>query len=135
MHIVNDRGGWGGRASFVNALSRRWPEPERAYRSWYRARVYGDVPFELGRVQTVRVEKCLYVSNMLAQRGYGGVAVDYEALGKCLTQVSDIARGLGASIHTIRIGTGLGGGKWDVVEALLSQSLSDTPVYVYDLGG
>src|SRR5262245_22379163 len=29
-HVCNDVGGWG--AGFVLAVSRRWPEPERAYR-------------------------------------------------------------------------------------------------------
>ena len=35
-HVCNDIGGWG--KGFVLALSRRWPEPERAYRAWHRDR-------------------------------------------------------------------------------------------------
>jgi O-acetyl-ADP-ribose deacetylase (regulator of RNase III) len=30
-HVCNDSGGWG--KGFVLAVSRRWPEPEAAYRS------------------------------------------------------------------------------------------------------
>ncbi|GGV82427.1 hypothetical protein GCM10010294_57570 [Streptomyces griseoloalbus] len=32
-HVRNDLGGWG--KGFVLALSRRWPEPEAAYRAWH----------------------------------------------------------------------------------------------------
>ncbi|MFI2203484.1 Appr-1-p processing protein [Streptomyces sp. NPDC020192] len=46
-HVCNDIGGWG--KGFVLALSRRWPEPERAYRAWHRDRARND--FALGAVQ------------------------------------------------------------------------------------
>ncbi|MBV9509840.1 MAG: Appr-1-p processing protein, partial [Caulobacteraceae bacterium] len=35
-HICNDLGGWG--KGFVLALSKRWPQPEAAFRQWYRDR-------------------------------------------------------------------------------------------------
>jgi O-acetyl-ADP-ribose deacetylase (regulator of RNase III) len=50
-HVCNDRGGWG--KGFVLALSRRWPEPEAAYRRWYREHARND--FALGAVQLVQV--------------------------------------------------------------------------------
>ena len=31
-HVCNDVGGWG--KGFVVAVSKRWPDPEREYRSW-----------------------------------------------------------------------------------------------------
>ncbi len=36
-HVCNDIGGWG--KGFVLAVSRRWPEPEAAYRAWHRGAV------------------------------------------------------------------------------------------------
>lgn len=33
VHVCNNIGAWG--AGFVMAISRRWPEPEAAYREWY----------------------------------------------------------------------------------------------------
>ncbi len=51
VHVCNDVGGWG--KGFVLAVSRRWPEPEREYRRWYRER--GPDEFALGRVQFVQV--------------------------------------------------------------------------------
>jgi hypothetical protein len=58
VHVCNDVGKWG--AGFVLALSRRWREPEAAYRAWYRSRK-GTVepPLELGSVQFVDVAEQL----------------------------------------------------------------------------
>ncbi len=39
-HIGNDLGGWG--KGFVVAISRRWPEPEKAYRKWHADRADND---------------------------------------------------------------------------------------------
>lgn len=50
-HICNDIGAWG--RGFVMALSRRWPQPEAAYREWYSDRAHND--FKLGAVQFVQV--------------------------------------------------------------------------------
>lgn len=91
VHICNNVGGWG--RGFVMALSKRWPEPERAYRSWHKK---GDnglgldqelVRFELGQIQMVKVipridrpkdysksefaPPDVIVVNMIAQEGYG----------------------------------------------------------------
>jgi O-acetyl-ADP-ribose deacetylase (regulator of RNase III) len=64
-HICNDLGGWG--KGFVVAISRRWPEPETAYRKWHASRAEND--FGLGHVQVVQVEKHIWVANMVGQHG------------------------------------------------------------------
>lgn len=51
-HISNDIGGWG--KGFVLAISKRWPEPEKAFRLWHRERANND--FALGSIQIVQVE-------------------------------------------------------------------------------
>ena len=148
-HIVNNLGGWG--AGFVLALSKRWPEPEAAYRGWFEndKRQAHSGPqnstFELGRVQFVSVGPDTIVVNMLAQDGYVGpnnpVAVDYAALRDCLAQVSaeivfDIAIGDhdAVELHMPRIGCGLAGGDWNMVEDIVEEVVSDViNVVVYDL--
>jgi hypothetical protein len=50
-HVCNDLGGWG--KVFVLAVSKRWREPEAAYRAWHRDRSEND--FGLGAVQLVSV--------------------------------------------------------------------------------
>src|SRR5258707_4996004 len=56
-HICNDIGGWG--KGFVLAISKRWEEPEAAYRAWYADRSSND--FGLGGVQFVQVEDYIWI--------------------------------------------------------------------------
>lgn len=136
VHIVNDRGGWGGRGAFVRALSKRWKAPELAYRRWHRVGASeAGAPFTLGEIQTVGVEPNLAVINMLAQHGYsrpGYPAVRYLALEACLNKVAKQAGGV-TSVHTIRLGTGLGAGKWEDVEAILERVFIESEIHVYTL--
>ncbi|MGV9290645.1 macro domain-containing protein [Streptomyces sp. NPDC003719] len=135
-HVCNDLGGWG--KGFVLALSRRWPEPEAAYRAWHRDRAAND--FGLGAVQFVQVEPCIWVANMIGQRGTRtgskGVPVRYEAIDTALGRVAARAAELNASVHMPRIGCGLAGGKWSRVEPLVTQRLTrqGLSVTVYDHG-
>ncbi|GHH95166.1 macro domain-containing protein [Streptomyces capillispiralis] len=133
-HVCNDIGGWG--KGFVLAVSRRWPEPEAAYRAWHRDRASND--FALGAVQLVRVERYVRVANMIGQRGTRtgskGVPVRYEAIDTALTALAGHAADLGASVHMPRIGCGLAGGKWSRIEPLVTERLvaRNIPVTVYD---
>ncbi|WP_405592926.1 macro domain-containing protein [Streptomyces sp. NBC_01092] len=135
-HVCNDIGGWG--KGFVLAVSRRWPEPEKSYRTWHRERASND--FGLGAVQFVQVERYLWVANMVGQRGIRtgskGVPVRYEAIGAALERLGDKAADLGASVHMPRIGCGLAGGKWSRVEPLITERLvkRGIAVMVYDHG-
>lgn len=135
VHVCNDVGGWG--RGFVVALSQRWPEPEAAYRAWYRGR--GSNDFELGALQLVPVEPDLWVANVIGQRGVeagpDGPPVRYEAIEAALGELVDEAEALGASVHMPRIGCGLAGGDWAVMERIIDRTLVDAgiPVTVYDL--
>ncbi|MEU9699313.1 macro domain-containing protein [Streptomyces sp. NPDC047981] len=136
-HVCNDLGGWG--KGFVLALSRRWPEPEKAYRAWHRERAKND--FALGAAQFVQVEPYVWVANLVGQRGMRtgrstGVPVRYEAIDAALGLLAVKAEELGASVHMPRIGCGLAGGKWARVEPLIAERLTarDIPVTVYDFG-
>ncbi|WP_445527805.1 macro domain-containing protein [Streptomyces cyslabdanicus] len=136
-HVANDLGGWG--KGFVLALSRRWPEPEAAYRAWHRDRAAND--FGLGAVQLVPVDRDLWVANMIGQhgirRGGRGVPVRYEAIGTALGRLAGRVVELGASVHMPRIGCGLAGGRWDRVEPLIEERLvrRGIAVTVYDVEG
>ena len=135
-HVCNDLGGWG--KGFVLALSRRWPEPEAAYRAWHRDRASND--FGLGAVQLVRVEPYVWVANMIGQHGIRtgskGVPVRYEAIDTALGRLAGRAAELNASVHMPRIGCGLAGGKWSRVEPLVTERLTrqGISVTVYDHG-
>ncbi|MFF7726964.1 Appr-1-p processing protein [Streptomyces sp. NPDC008001] len=139
-HVCNDAGGWG--AGFVVAVSRRWRQPEAAYRAWHRDRATSG--FALGALQLVRVEDELWVANMVGQHGIrkrnrtskasGDAPVRYEAIDRALASLADEAVALRASVHMPRIGCGLAGGRWDVVEPLVTRNLTGrgVAVTVYD---
>uniref|UniRef100_A0AAU2JW88 Macro domain-containing protein n=1 Tax=Streptomyces sp. NBC_00049 TaxID=2903617 RepID=A0AAU2JW88_9ACTN len=133
-HVCNDLGGWG--KGFVLAVSKRWPEPEAAYRAWHRERSKND--FELGAVQLVRVKPDVWVANMVGQRGMrtgsGGPPIRYDAVARCLVALAVHAVELGAGVHMPRIGCGLAGGTWTRIEPLIKDALCarDVAVTVYD---
>ncbi len=141
VQVNNNEGGWG--AGFVLAISRRWPEPEKAYREWYRNGSHPrSGPFALGSVQFVSVSsaqnRLLWVCNMIAQDGYGkdgGIPLQYDALETCLQKVANDARATCGSIHMPRIGCSLAGGKWSKVEPIIQRTMRDLPVFIYDFKG
>lgn len=134
-HICNDLGGWG--KGFVLAISKRWPEPEAAYRQWYRERARND--FGLGAIQVIAVESNLWVANLIGQHGIKasaqGAPIRYEAVAGCLQKLAEVALQCEATIHMPRIGCGLAGGKWERIEPIILQTLlqQGIAVYVYDL--
>ena len=133
-HICNDIGGWG--KGFVLAISKRWEEPEAAYRAWHASR--NETDFALGAVQFVQVEPFIWIANMVGQhgikKGSKGPPVRYDAIDECLTKVSDKAIELKASLHMPRIGCGVAGGKWELIEPIIVDNLCTRglSVTVYD---
>lgn len=132
-HVCNDIGGWG--RGFVMALSARWKEPEMKYREWFAS---GE-NFELGEMQLVQVETDIWIANMIGQRDirrdkYGNPPVRYDAIQKALAKVSDTASAINASVHMPRIGCGLAGGDWIIIEKIVEEELSakGIVVTVYD---
>jgi len=135
-HICNDIGGWG--SGFVLHISRRWTEPERSYRDWFRNGKLGEVPFKLGQCWVVSVGDDIAVANMIAQHGFGfdgNPPIRYDALKSCLEIVLHMAQLNLASVHMPRIGCGLAGGDWRLVEPIIQRTLCDKgiAVTVYDL--
>lgn len=133
IHVCNDRGFWN--KGFVLSLSRKWREPETAYRAWARHKRL----FKLGNIQRVIVAPDIMVFNMLAQSGIRSAAnpkpIRYDALDKCLKKIADQANKYRATVHLPRIGCGLAGGDWLRVSSIIDQTLSSQGIhpYVYDL--
>jgi O-acetyl-ADP-ribose deacetylase (regulator of RNase III) len=138
IHCCNDLGYWN--AGFVKALSKRWSQPERAYRLWARGQDQA-LPFALGNVQFVPVATDLFVANIIGQ---SGIAKDrfaypppirYDAIRKALQTVREFALEHNASIHMPRMGAGLGGGNWQLIAEIIQAELCNKGVCVtvYDL--
>jgi O-acetyl-ADP-ribose deacetylase (regulator of RNase III) len=127
-HVCNDLGKWG--KGFVLAVSNRWPRAREFY--YHLASRHS---LTLGTVQLVRVERSIWVANMIAQHGIyakdGVPPIRYEALIKCLKEIGFLAHQLQASIHMPRIGCGLAGGKWEMIEPMILDWIPGTEVLVY----
>ena len=133
VHICNDIGGWG--KGFVMAISKRWKKPENQYREWFKSKD----GFKLGKVQFVQVEEDLWVANLIGQHKInkdenGNAPIRYDAIEQGLEGVASFAIENKASIHMPRIGCGLAGGKWEMIEPIILKTLSDNniEVTVYD---
>ena len=96
----------------------------------------------LGTVQFVPVRDGLTVANMIAQDGVGRDGqgtppIRYDSVGACLYKVARFcldAEGGPVSVHMPRIGCGLAGGDWDVIEKIIELELVNhgVAVTVYD---
>ena len=133
VHICNDIGGWG--KGFVLAISKRWTEPEKKYREWFKSQDN----FALGQAQFVQVEKDIWVANIIGQHKInkdekGNVPIRYEAVHSGLDKVGQFAKESKASVHMPRIGCGLAGGTWEKIEPLIITTLIEKEicVTVYD---
>lgn len=133
-HCCNNLGVWG--AGFVIALSQKWAMPEKWYQAW--AGDYNhDIP--LGHTQFVPVEDDIWVANIIGQyrcgQSFGMAPIRYEALAQGFRHIRREALQRGASVHLPRLGAGLAGGQWSIIEELIDTELSDhgVDVTVYDL--
>lgn len=126
VHIVNDIGAWG--AGFVMAISKRWRHVKKDYQ-----REKGS----LGKIQIVQVEPDIFVVNLWGQKGIhrknDNPPIRYDAIRKGLEKLVEEIEGP-ASIHMPRIGCGLAGGKWSMIEPIIQETLvaAGIPVTVYD---
>lgn len=133
VHVCNDIGAWG--KGFVMAISKRWKEPERSYRDWFKTKDN----FVLGQVQFIQVEDELWVANLIGQHQInkdeqGNAPIRYEAILSGLDKVGQYALENNMTVHMPRIGCGLAGGTWDKIEPIIQSTLTgrNIPVTVYD---
>ena len=96
----------------------------------------------LGAVQFVRVADEITVANLIGRHGVrhkaGAAAppIRTQALRAGLERVARYARENAASLHMPRIGCGLAGGRWELIEPIIEETLvaAGLPVTVYDFG-
>ncbi len=142
-HICNNKGLWG--AGFVLALSKKWKIPEQRYRSWLCSTNSIVQSGALGIVQSCQVAasgkyKNTHVVNMIAQNGVRSPQnpkpIKYVALVKAMECVVMYVEPVGGSIHCPKFGSGLAGGDWRVIEALIQEIWVDAGinVTVYEYG-
>lgn len=144
-HVCNDSGFWG--KGFVLAISSRWKEPEQKYRAWFKDRNHPSSGFALGAVRFVEVAHPagslfggkLWIANMIGQESIKRTGttppIRYGAISIALHKVFEFAKKNDASIHMPKIGAGLAGGDWNIIEKMIDSLITEyeVPVSVYTL--
>jgi len=132
-HVVSNRSrGWS-RYGAAAALARAFPDFPSAYRSWS---IADPSHLQLGNVHFVARPingREVGVASVVAQDGYGpgeAVRLHYDALRGGLHQVASRALQIGAVVHVPRIGAGQAGGRWDIIETILRETLTEQGVNV-----
>jgi hypothetical protein len=134
VQLCNDLGAW--EDPWLQAVSRRWRQPEKAYKKWFKEN--GCQPLPLGEVQFVEVEPQLWVASLIGLQRKGRSEalplVPEAAIRQGLKRIALLARTQGCSIHMSRLGTVKGAQAWTTISRLVKEELIDhgLPVTVYD---
>lgn len=147
LHGVNDAQ-WGAMgAGVAKALFTKWPKVRQYYMVWAKTNDSPELvmskwtatysnPFKLGRLQTIKVEDDVYVTNAVTQSdpgGYCGLApIRYQSVEECLMRLKVVQEHLKLPVHTIRLGCGLAGGSWKVIEEIINRVGVDLTVWDID---
>lgn len=114
-HGCNCQGVMG--SGVAKLIKDRYPSAYRVYK--YQEQTSG---LKLGTVQIVNVRDMLYVANLMTQEFYGRDGkqyVSYDAIDICFDKL--FARiGELKLVNIPKIGSGLGGGDWEVISRIIS---------------
>lgn len=130
-HVCNNINRWG--SGFVLALNKRWAEPKYRY--------HEQLFDQLGDIEVVPVESDISVINMIAQDGVIddhklSPPIRYKSLIMALEKVEEfcnmkISSDVPVSVHMPKIGAGLAGGDWDLIEHIIKNTLVEKGINVY----
>ena len=87
---------------------------------------YLNTPQQLGNIVITRISPSLTIIGLFAQDGYGRNKqhTNYKALEECLIKVAQL--NIQPIYAPYKIGCGLGGGDWEIVQQLFKKHLPQT---------
>lgn len=137
-HGVNCQGVMG--SGVALAIRKKYPLVYKRYLGFCKIEDNESTSDLLGLVQYVPVDiqnnqpAVLLVANCFTQDFYGskGRHVNYEAVAKCFSKLNEMSDEYG-QLNIPKIGAGLGGGDWNVIEAIIKSEYKDD-VIVWELG-
>jgi len=131
LHGCNAKGVMG--SGVAAAVRKKWPGAYEVYRAQHDCGglLLGDV------IWYTPPGRAPLIANGITQFGYGRDGrkyVDYTAVRDVLRKVNTMAIAMEQSYVAMpRIGAGLGGGDWKIIEALIEKTLFSCRAVVYDL--
>lgn len=143
-HVVNIHGAWG--AGFVLAINKYLGlEHQKSYQKHVlnflhkkqnvqkNSKLGGTVLFTSYFTPSINSNQSIEVANMFAQTLGGEKPLNYEWLYRCLEQVSEVALEREAIIYAPKFGSGLAGGEWSIIEAMIQHVWKDLDVTIFEL--
>lgn len=128
-HGCNCSGGYGSGVAY--GMSKKHYKAKEQYMDKFDS----EEGWELGDVQFV-TSRTKIIANCATQDSYmprDRCHADYPAIRKCMELVKDFAKSNGYDIAIPKIGAGLAGGDWNIIEGILKDVFSDYDITVYSL--
>jgi O-acetyl-ADP-ribose deacetylase (regulator of RNase III) len=130
IHGCNAQGVMG--AGVASTIKINFPQ---AYKLYKNIHSYGKL--KLGSNSYVKCDGKIIV-NAITQEFYGRELkqyVSYEAIRSCMKELKNYinTNNISTSIAMPKIGSGLGGGSWDIIERIIKEELSEFEIKVYEL--
>lgn len=126
VHGCNCKGAMG--AGIAKAIAHKYPEVLAEHKQQYLKS-----GLVLGSVQYVATNDRIII-NAMTQKNYGhGRQVSYDAIEQCMITINKDFRGIDDAISMPKIGAGLGGGNWNIIEKIITETITDIDVHVYEL--
>ncbi len=127
-HGTNTHGVMG--SGIALQIRNKWPNVYEAYRSLHQTQ-----GLELGTIQPVSTPDGRIVVNCMTQPAFGrdgGRYADYDAIARCIQALNQVASDNGVvEIGLPKIGAGLGGGDWAVIEGIINSNAQEFTPIVY----
>ena len=125
VHGCNAQGKMG--SGFAKVVKEKYPQAYEDYLDSYK-----EDGLLLGCTYSTCVEEDLYVVNAITQEFYGrskGRYVDYYLIESCFRELVkefefDKVFGYSVRVHYPKIGAGLAGGDWNIIEVIIDKTLN-----------
>lgn len=129
IHGCNAQGVMG--SGVARQIRARWPNVYEVYH--LKHKVFG---LDLGDIIPVATLDGKIIVNCITQDGFGRTGnryVDYDAIARCMEQINDrVSNWEVSEIAMPRIGAGLGGGDWTIIESIILKHARNFIPVVYD---
>lgn len=129
VHGCNNKGVMG--SGVARQIRARWPIAYDIYHAQFKL-----LGLALGTLVEVITDDDKIIVNAITQDGFGrdgAKYVDYEAIEQCMTILNMLMPQWGETEAAMpRIGAGLGGGDWQVIEEIISRTATNYMPIIYD---
>lgn len=137
VHGCNAQGKMG--AGVAKAIKEKYPNVFKEYEMLCNSYSQsGELPSLLGRCQVIYCSDGKAVINAITQMNYGRekgmLYISYETIKKVFSDINEWGkRGHVKEIAMPKIGAGLAGGDWNIIEKIIEEELTDVQPVVYYL--